>query len=282
MIDHDSGISVRKQCRLLSLNRWHLYYQPKPESKQNLKILAEIDRIHLEFPAAGSRKIKKILLRNGFGKVSRSRVSRLMKLAGIDAIFTRKRTTIAGRKNGIYPYLLKGMTIDAPDMVWAADITYIPMARGFMYLFAIIDWYSRKIVGGELSSTLDTEFCVSTLRRAVRENGVAPQIINTDQGCQFTSEEWRAAVDELDIKPSMDGKGRWLDNVRIERFWRTLKYDHVYLYAFENGHELEKSIRWFMSQYNEKRPHDGLGIYTPEEVHAGRCDEVDKTLADAA
>lgn len=269
MIDQNSGISVRQQCKHLGLNRWHCYYKPKPESEQNLKIMAEIDRIHLDDPAAGSRKMRAYLQRNGFGKVSRSRVTRLMKLAGIDAIFTRKRTTIAGRKAGIYPYLLKGTTIDAPNIVWACDITYIPMGRGFMYLFAIIDWYSRKIIAWELSSTLDTDFCTRTLRNAVKINGVAPQIINTDQGCQFTSEEWKEAVDELNIKPSMDGKGRWLDNVRIERFWRTLKYDHIYLFAYENGHELEKGITTFIKRYNEKRPHAALGDYTPEEVHSG-------------
>lgn len=199
-------------------------------------------------------------------KISRKRVQRLMKLMGIEAIYPRKRTTIPGGPAGIYPYRLKGLHINRPNQVWCADITYIPMRRGFMYLFAIMDWYSRKIVAWELSNTLDTDFCIKALKRALLTSG-KPEIMNTDQGCQFTSDEWSKALQEPDVTISMDGKGRWIDNVMIERFWRTIKYEDIYLKSYENGSELKKGITSFVLRYNTVRPHASLNDNTPEEVY---------------
>jgi len=189
-----------------------------------------------------------------------------MKLMGVEAVYPRKRTTIPGGPAGIYPYRLKGLTIDRPNQVWCADITFIPMRRGFMYLFAIMDWYSRKIIAWELSNTLDTGFCLTTLNRALKTSGT-PEIFNTDQGCQFTSEEWRNALDGAGIVISMDGRGRWIDNVMIERFWRSIKYEDIYLKSYENGLELKDGIHAYITRYNHYRPHESLGDATPDEIY---------------
>ena len=196
----------------------------------------------------------------------RKRIVRLMKLMGVEAVYPRKRTTIPGGPAGIYPYRLKGLTIDRPNQVWCADITFIPMRRGFMYLFAIMDWYSRKIIAWELSNTLDTGFCLTTLNRALKTSGT-PEIFNTDQGCQFTSEEWRNALDGAGIVISMDGRGRWIDNVMIERFWRSIKYEDIYLKSYENGLELKDGIHAYITRYNHYRPHESLGDATPDEIY---------------
>ena len=189
-------------------------------------MMAAIDRIHMQDPTAGTRRMNGYLLRQTGKPVARNRVRRLMRIMGVEAVYPRKRTTIPGGPSGIFPYLLKDMEIVQPNQVWAADITYIPMRKGFMFLFAIIDWYSRKIIGWELSNTLDLSFCLKCLKRSLRSYG-SPQIINTDQGCHFTSEQWRECVQGAGIRMSMDGRGRWLDNVVIERFWRTIKYEDV-------------------------------------------------------
>lgn len=189
---------------------------------------------------------------------------------GLETVYPQKRTTIPGGPSGIFPYLLKGMSIDRPNQVWSADITFIPMRRGFMYLFAIIDWYSRKILAWELSNTLDGRFCRNCLKRAVSRYGF-PEIMNTDQGCQFTSERWQQPLLDAGVKISMDGRGRWLDNVMIERFWRTLKYEDIYLRAYETGRELEKGIESFVQRYNELRPHQSLNNATPNEVYEGQA-----------
>lgn len=209
----ESKISIRRQCKLLGIPRSLIYYLPKGESEENLRIMKEIDELHMEDASAGARRIRDYLRRRDWPKISRGRVKRLMMLMGIEAVYPRKRTTIPGGPTGIYPYRLQGLKIDRPNQVWSADITYIPMARGFMYLFAIIDWHSRKVLAWELSNTLDTAFCVRTLNRAVERTGTTPEIFNTDQGCQFTSDEWIRRLKELDVIISMDGKGRWLDNV---------------------------------------------------------------------
>lgn len=210
--------------------------------------------------------MKKYLKRQAGQKISRKRIQRLMKLMGIEAIYPRKRTTIPGGPSGIFPYRLKGLDINRPNQVWCADITYIPMQRGFMYLFAIMDWYSRKIIAWELSNTLDTDFCIKALKRALLTSG-KPEIMNTDQGCQFTSDEWINALKDADVTISMDGKGRWIDNVMIERFWRTIKYEDIYLKSYDNGIELKKGITSFILRYNTFRPHDSLGESTPEEIY---------------
>lgn len=201
--------------------------------------------------------------------IGRKRVRRLMRLMGIEAIYPRRRTTIPGNSAHIYPYLLRGLSIVRPNQVWAADITYVPMRKGFVYLFAIIDWYSRKIVDWELSTTLDKEFCLRCLKRAIIKHG-APEIFNTDQGCQFTSEKWISQLTEYGVAISMDGKGRWLDNVMIERFWRTIKYEDIYLKSYENPRELAKGIASYIRRYNTIRPHESLSDCTPDEVYRER------------
>lgn len=242
-----------------------MYYEPAGESEENLRLMAAIDRIHMQDPTAGTRRIANYLLRQTAKRVARKRVRRLMRIMGLEAVYPRKRTTIPGGPSGIFPYLLKDMEIVQPNQVWAADITYIPMRKGFMFLFAIIDWYSRKIIGWELSDTLDVGFCLKCLKRALRMYG-APQIINTDQGCHFTSEQWRECVQESGIQMSMDGRGRWIDNVVIERFWRTIKYEDIYLKSYATPIELEKEIQQFVMRYNMVRPHQTLSWATPDEI----------------
>ena len=231
--------------------------------------MREMDELHLIDATAGSRRMRDYLRRRGWSKMSRSRAKRLMHLMGIEAVYPRKRTTIPGGSSGIYPYLLRDLKITHPNQVWAADITYIPMARGFMYLFAIIDWHSRKVLSWELSNTLDTGFCLEGLRKAIESTGTVPEILNTDQGCQFTSDDWIGRLKKLGINISMDGKGRWIDNVIIERFWRSIKYEDIYLRSYENGWELERGIESYMMRYNCMRPHQSLGGATPEEVYTG-------------
>lgn len=262
-------ISIRKQCALLKVPRSLVYYLPKGETEENLRIMRQIDELHMEDASAGSRRIRLYLQRKEWPEISRSRVKRLMRLMGVEAVYPQKRTTIPGGPSGIYPYKLRGLKIDRPNQVWSADITYIPMAKGFMYLFAIIDWYSRKVLAWELSNTLDTDFCLRTLEKAVSVTGTVPEIFNTDQGCQFTANEWIKRLKELGIQISMDGKGRWLDNVVIERFWRSIKYEDIYLQSYENGWELERGIGAYIMRYNTKRPHQALEGATPEEVYRG-------------
>jgi putative transposase len=268
-VNREEKLSVRRQCELLDISRSLLYYLPKGEPEENLRIMREIDELHLEDATAGSRRMRNYLRRRGWPNIGRGRVKRLMRLMGIDAVYPRKRTTIPGGPSGIYPYKLRGLEIDRPNQVWCADITYIPMARGFMYLFAVMDWHSRKVLAWELSNTLDTGFCLRTLNKAVATTRTAPEILNTDQGCQFTSDEWIGRLKDLGITISMDGKGRWLDNVVIERFWRSIKYEDVYLKSYTNGWELERGIEAYMMRYNFQRPHQSLEDATPEEVYTG-------------
>lgn len=225
-----------------------------------------MDRLHMNDPSAGSRRMYKYLRRLTGKKIGRERVRRLMRLMGLEAVYPRKRTTIPGGPSGISPYRLRGLDINRPNQVLCADITYIPMRRGFMYLFAIMDWYSRKILAWELSNTLDTEFCVKCLKRLL-QTSVTPEIMNTDQGCQFTSDEWIKCLNDANITISMDGKGRWLDNVVIERFWRSIKYEDIYLKSYENPLELEEGISDYILRYNNHRPHQSLSDATPEEVY---------------
>lgn len=273
MIDENSQLSVRRQCRLLGITRSLLFYRPTGESPENLKLMELIDRIHLEDPSAGSRRLASYLKRIMRKPVGRKRVQRLMRLMGIEAVYPRKRTTIPGGPSGIQPYLLKGLNICRSNQVWSADITYVKMQRGYMYLFAIIDWFSRKIVAWELSNTLDTGFCVKCLNRAIRVHGV-PEILNTDQGSQFTSEKWLGVLRTKGIKASMDGRGRWLDNVAIERFWRTIKYEDIFLKGYETVLELERGIGYFIQRYNAVRPHSALSGATPDEMYFGKIEKL--------
>jgi putative transposase len=268
-VSKDAKISLRRQCQLLDIPRSLLNYVPKGESEENLGIMRIMDELHLKDATAGSRRMRDYLRRKGWPKMSRTRAKRLMQLMGLEAVYPRKRTTIPGGPSGIFPYLLRDLKITRVHQVWAADITYIPMARGFMYLFAVIDWHSRRVLSWELSNTLDIGFCLRGLQRAVELTGAVPEILNTDQGCQFTSTEWTGRLKELGISISMDGRGCWLDNVIIERFWRSIKYEDIYLRSYENGWELERGIKSYMMHYNYDRPHQSLEGATPEEVYTG-------------
>lgn len=275
MIDRADPMPMTKQCRLLELSRSSVYYRPVPLGEGELALMRRIDEIHLKLPYYGSRRIRDQLKREGY-KVNRKKVQRLIHLMGICALYPRRRTSLPGDGHRIYPYLLRDLTIERPNQVWCADICYIPMARGFLYLVAIMDWASRKVLAWRLSNTLDTDFCVDALEQALRRYGT-PEIFNTDQGAQFTSDLFTQVLNDAGVRISMDGKGRWIDNVFIERLWRSLKYEEVYLKAYENVAEAIRGIGDYFDLYNEERPHQALARLTPNEVYVG-----DFTLPEAA
>jgi putative transposase len=248
---------------LLSISRSGWYYQPKGISEEDLKLMKLIDRLYLATPFYGARKIAACLKGQNY-TVNRKRVRRLMRLMGIRAIYRRPRTSRPGKGHKIHPYLLKSLKITRPNQVWAADITYIPMAKGFLYLVAIIDWYSRYVLWWRLSNTLDADFCIEALEEALRKG--RPEIFNTDQGSQFTSDEFTGILKKHGIKISMDGKGSYRDNLFIERLWRTVKYEEVYLRAYQDGREARISLGNYFRFYNTERPHQVLGYRTPAEV----------------
>jgi len=265
MISRTHQISAKDQCRLLDLPRSSFYYREAPVSEEELKLRLNIDQIHLEKPFYGSRKIVKELERIGLA-TSRDRVRRLMKEMGIEAIYRKPRTSIPKAGNQIYPYLLKDLVIDRQNQVWTSDITYSPMARGFCFLVAILDLMSRKVLAWRLSNTQDASFCVDALEEAINKYG-APEIFNTDQGSQFTSEAFVGQLKENNIRISMDGKGRWIDNVFVERVWKTIKYEEVYLKAYENLKEARLNLNAYINFYNHNRIHQGLDYMTPDEVY---------------
>lgn len=258
-----SLLSITRQCELLSLNRSGWYYQPTSNTEEELELMKLIDRIYLEIPFYGSRKIADRLRKLG-RKVNRKRVQRLMRLMGIRAIYRKPKTSQPGKGHKVYPYLLKGMKINRPNQVWAADITYIPMAKGFLYLVAIIDWYSRYVLSWRLSNTLNADFCREALEEALKKG--TPEIFNTDQGSQFTSEDFTGMLKKRNIQISMDGKGSYNDNLFIERLWRTVKYEEVYLKAYQDGREARISLGNYFRFYNTERSHQSLGYKTPAEV----------------
>ncbi len=270
MIDADDSISVRRQCELAGVPRSRHYRKPSEMSAENLRLMQHMDRLHIEDPSAGARRLANYLRRDGFGRIGRKRVRRLMRLMAMEALCPRPRTTIPAGRAGPYPYLLRNLAIDRPNQVWCADITYIPMRRGFMYLVAILDWRSRKVLAWEVSNTLDVEFCLRALRLAVAETGTCPEILNTDQGCQFTSDEWIGFLKERGVSISMDGKGAWRDNVIVERFWRSVKYEDIYLRSYGDGRELRRGLEAYIRHYNYRRPHQSLGGATPGETYSGR------------
>jgi len=259
------SLSVVRQCQLLDISRSGLYYQPVGISQEDLSLMKMIDRQYLVTPFYGARKMAAWLKNQGH-QVNRKRVRRLMRVMGLKAIYRRPRTSVPAAGHKIYPYLLKGMKITRPSQVWAADITYIPMARGFLYLVAIIDWYSRYVLSWRLSNTLDADFCVEALEEAL-QNG-RPDIFNTDQGAQFTSEDFTGLLERHGVRISMDGKGRYSDNLFIERLWRTVKYEEVYLRAYQDGRDARACIGDYFRFYNTERPHQALGYRTPAEVFA--------------
>jgi putative transposase len=239
----------------------------KGESPLNLSLMRVIDAQFLETPWYGSRQMARHLRRGGY-VVGRKRVRRLMAKMGVPAVYQKPRTTVPHPEHRTWPYLLRNLVIDRPDQVWCADITYIPMRRGFLYLVAIMDWASRRVLSWRLSNTMDADFCIEALEEAMARHG-RPEIFNTDQGSQFTSPRFTEVLLEAGVKISMDGKGRWMDNVFIERLWRSLKYECVYLHAFETGSEARAGIGRWVTYYNAERPHSALGGRTPLEAHAG-------------
>jgi len=272
---------VVKQCHLLDINRSGLYYQPKGLSDEDFVLMNLIDHQYLVTPFYGARKMAVELKKQAGLTVSRKRVRRLMQLMGIRAIYRRPRTSKPAPGHGVYPYLLRDLKITRPNQVWAADITYIPMSRGFLYLVTIIDWYSRYVISWRLSNTLDDDFCVAALEEALSKG--TPEIFNTDQGSQFTGEAFTRLLKEHDIRISMDGKGSYNDNLFIERLWRTVKYEEVYLKAYEDGREARISLGAYFRFYNTSRSHQSLGYRTPAEVYTSAientCTNMVKSLA---
>lgn len=260
-------LSIVRQCELVAISRSSFYYQGKGETFLNLELMRLIDEQFLETPFYGSRQMTRHLKRRGYC-VGRKRIRRLMRKMGLTPIYQKPRTSEPHPEHLIYPYLLRNVLIDRPNHVWCSDITYIPMRRGFLYLVAIMDWASRKVLAWRLSNSLDTSFCVEALKEALRRFD-PPQIFNTDQGSQFTSVDFTQVLKDADVKISMDGKGRWMDNVFIERLWRSLKYECVYLNAFETGSEARHGIGRWMHLYDQDRPHSSLGDRTPDEAYHG-------------
>jgi len=262
--DHEA-LSVRRQCEFFAINRSSLYYERIGLSEEDQVALDEMDRIYLDFPCYGSRRMSRELKRRGYA-VGRHKARSLMRLLGVEAIYPRKRLSIPDKEHQIYPYLLRDVTIDRPDVAWATDITYIRLKHGFVYLVAVIDLYSRYIVSWQLSTTLETDFCCEALKQALKSG--RPEYFNTDQGSQFTSEDFTSILKERKIQISMDGKGRVIDNIFIERFWRSLKYEEVYTKSYESVEDCRRSIRSYIDRYNRVRLHQSLGEYdTPLEAY---------------
>ncbi len=268
MIDGDhEGLSLSRQCVLLGLSRSALYYTPVSQSAETLAVMRRIDELYLRYPFYGSRQMARHLAREGVS-VGRHRVRRLMRLLGLEAIYRKPRTSVAHPDHRVYPYLLSGLTIERPNQVWCADITYIPVQEGFLYLVAIMDWASRRVLAWRLSNTLDTEFCVEALREALALSGT-PAIFNTDQGSQFTSMAFTGRLAAAGIRCSMDGRGRCMDNVFIERLWRSLKYEAVYLHELADGFVAQRVIDDWIEFYDDERPHSALAGCTPAEAYCG-------------
>lgn len=266
MIDRESDLSLTRQADILQLSRSSLYYVPVPISPADLELMRRIDHLHTHYPFMGARMLRDRLKALGY-TVGRRHVARLMRLMGLEALYRKKRTTKRNPEHPVFPYLLRGMTIDRPNQVWAADISYIPMQRGFLYLFAIIDWATRRVLAWRLSNTLTTDFCIETVREAIAAHG-KPEIFNTDQGSQFTDGDFVDLIrKEHGIALSMDGKGCWRDNVFIERFWRSLKYEEVYLHAYESATQARAGIGRYIEFYNSMRPHSALDGRTPDAAY---------------
>jgi putative transposase len=260
----DPALSVATQCRLLKVARSTLYYQPAPVEPDDLALMRRMDELYMASPFYGSRRMVAVLRRDGW-TVNRKRVRRLMRVMGLAAIYQKPNTSKGHPEHKVYLYLLRDLVIERPNQVWCADITYIPMARGFVYLVAVMDWFSRRVLAWRVSITMDADFCVDALQDAMARHG-KPEIFNTDQGVQFTSGDFLAALESRGIRISMDGKGRFLDNIFIERLWRSLKYEEVFIKAYGSVIEARRGIGGWLSFYNEERPHQALGYRTPREV----------------
>lgn len=267
MIKRGGELPMKRQCELLDLNRTGVYYTPRPVSQEELKVMRRIDELHLRWPFYGARRLARKLAKEGFD-VGRVHVATLMRRMGIEARYRKPRTSVPSREGSIYPYLLGGLAIERPDQVWATDITYLPMAHGFLYLAAILDIASRKVLAWRLSNTLTADFCVAALEEALAKFGV-PEIFNSDQGAQFTSEAWLERLKASGCRISMDGKGRWVDNVFVERLWRSVKYEEVYLHAYRDGIEARRQLSAYFDFYNRERGHQSLDYRAPDEVYFG-------------
>jgi len=268
MIDPEQPeLSVRRQCELLRVSRSGLYYEPEPTSPDQLALMRRIDELHLKYPFYGSRKLSDVLRKEG-RDANRKRIQRLMRLMGLEAMVPKPNTSEPHPEHVKYPYLLRGLAVSRVNQVWATDITYIPMKAGFVYLVAIMDWYSRRVLSWRLSNTLDTSFCVDALEEALERFG-QPEIFNTDQGSQFTSEDFTTPLRDRGIAISMDGKGRCLDNVFVERLWRSVKYEEVYLHAYADVAEARAGIGRYLAFYNDERAHQALGYQTPAAFYRG-------------
>ena len=265
MIDKTHQLSVRQQSQLIQINRSTLYYKSKEISSTDLSLMRLIDEIHLDYPFMGSRMIRDMLQRQGH-QIGRRKVRRLMRLMGIHALYPKPNTSKPNLAHRIFPYLLKNMVIDHSNQVWCTDITYIPMAKGFVYLCAIIDWHSRKVLAHRVSISMETGFCIDALQEAIVKYG-CPEVFNTDQGSQFTSEAFLNELKLRNISISMDGKGRWMDNVMIERLWRSVKHEEVYLKAYDTVKQAKQSIAEYLDFYNTIRPHSSLNKATPDEFY---------------
>jgi putative transposase len=265
MIDRKAKISIKRQCALLKLPRSTAYYRPVEVPQPDLELMKRIDKLHLEWPFAGSRMMRGFLRQEGY-EIGRRHVRTLMRKMGIDVLYRKPNTSRRQAGHHVYPYLLRDLPVVRPNQVWAADITYIPMRRGFVYLFVVQDWYSRRVLSWRLSNTLTTDFCIEALEEAITLYG-CPDIFNTDQGCQFTSAEFTGFLKANGIQISMDGKGCWRDNVFVERLWRTVKYEHVYLYAYGSMNEAKERLNVYLKFYNCKRPHQSLDDRTPDAVY---------------
>jgi putative transposase len=278
MIDRDHRLSLTRQAALLGISRGSVYYEPRPVPEADLALMRRIDELHLDFPFAGSRMLMGLLRQEGHD-VGRQHVATLMKRMGIEALYRRPNTSKPAPGHKVYPYLLRKLAITRPNQVWAMDITYVPMARGFVYLVAVVDWFSRKVLAWRLSITLETGPCVEALEEAMARFG-KPEIMNTDQGSQFTSIDFIKALTDADIRISMDGKGAWRDNVRacprtggglapslVERLWRTIKYEEVYLRAYASVPEARAGIGRYIAFYNSRRPHSSHGGRTPDQAY---------------
>jgi putative transposase len=279
LVDHDDpALPVVAQCRLLKVARSTLYYQPVPVSADDLAVMRRMDELYLAYPFYGSRRMVAVLRREGWA-VNRKRVRRLMRLMGLWAIYQKPNTSRPDPEHKVYPYLLRGLTIDRPNQVWCADITYIPMAKGFVYLVAVMDWFSRRVLAWRVSITMEADFCVAALREAMERFG-QPDIFNTDQGVQFTSAVFVGELAGRKVQISMDGRGRYLDNIFIERLWRSLKYEEVFIKAYGAVIEARRNIGKWLEFYNDERPHQALGYRTPREIFEGKaCEYVDNASA---
>lgn len=265
MIDRTHELPLTRQCQVLRLARSTAYYRPVPTSAEDLALMRRIDELHLELPFAGARMLRDLLRQEGY-TVGRKHVGTLMKKMGIEAIYRRPNTSRKHPAHPIYPYLLRNLRIDRPNQVWAADITYIPMCRGFVYLVAVMDWATRKVLSWRVSNTLTTDFCLDALREAILRYG-CPEIFNTDQGSQFTSTDFTELLKQHEIQISMDGRGCWRDNVFVERLWKSVKYEEVYLRAYETVAEAKARLGTYFAFYNTRRPHQSLDGKTPDAIY---------------